>query len=104
MAKKITMDSVHAFLAGKEFHRGNMAVNTNGDVTYLRLHGNTIATRTKDGRVYIDSCGWFTNTTKERLNYLLKLLNGNYQITQKNWLWYINSNQWNGDKILVQGL
>jgi hypothetical protein len=104
MAKKITMDSVHAFLAGKEFHRENMAVNTNGDVTYLRLHGNTIATRTKDGRVYIDSCGWFTNTTKERLNYLLQLLNGNYKITQKNWLWYINNNQWNGDKILVQGL
>jgi hypothetical protein len=101
MAKKITMDSVHAFLAGKEFHRENMAVNTNGDVTYLRLHGNTIATRTKDGRVYIDSCGWFTNTTKERLNYLLCLL-GNYKIYQKNWLWYIGDYYWDGSKILIE--
>ena len=104
MAKNITMDSVHAFLSGQEFNRENMAVNANGDVTYLRLHGNTIATRTKDGRVYIDSCGWFTNTTKERLNYLLQLLNSNYRIVQKNWWWYINGKQWDGNKILVQGL
>ena len=98
------MDSVHAFLAGKEFHRENMTVNTNGDVTYLRLHGNTIATRTKDGRVYIDSCGWFTVTTKDRLNYLLERLNGNLRISQKNWLWYINDTPWDGSKTLVQGL
>ena len=103
MAKKITMDSVHAFLISKEFRRENMEVNTNGDVTYLRLWGNTIATKTKDGRIYIDSCGWFTNTTKERLNYLLQLLNGNYRINQKNWLWYINGKQWNGSKILIEG-
>jgi len=104
MARKITMDSVNAFLAGKEFHRENMAVNTNSDVTYLRLHGNTIATRTKDGRVYIDSCGWFTVTTKDRLNYLLERLNGNLRISQKNWLWYINDTPWDGSKTLVRGL
>ena len=98
------MDSVHAFLSSKEFKRENMVVNTNSDVTYLRLWGNTIATRTKDGRVYIDSCGWFTVTTKDRLNYLLERLNGNLRISQKNCLWYINDTPWDGSKTLVQGL
>ena len=100
MAKKITMDSVDAFLTDKEFRRENMEVNTNGDVTYLRLWGNTIATKTNDGRVYIDTCGWHTVTTKERLNYLLD----NYnlpRIYQKNWLWYIGSSPWNGGKTCV---
>ncbi len=100
MAKKITMDSVHAFLISKEFRRENMEVNTNGDVTYLRLWGNTIATKTKDGRIYIDSCGWYTKTTKERLNYLLDSYNSP-RIYQKNWLWYIGSTLWNGDKIRI---
>lgn len=95
------MDSVHAFLISKEFRRENMEVNTNGDVTYLRLWGNIIATKTKNGRVYIDSCGWFTNTTKERLNYLLSMF-GNYKIYQEKWLWYINGYYWDGSKILIE--
>lgn len=100
MAKKITMDSVHAFLANKEFHRENMEVNSNDDVTYLRLHGNTIATKTKDGRIYISNCGWFTKTTKERLNYLLD--NYNFpKIYQKNWTWFINDQPWFGSKICI---
>lgn len=100
MAKKITMDSVHAFIAGKPFRRENMEVNINDNVTYLRLWGNTIATKTKDGRVYIDACGWYTVTTKERLNYLLDTYNLP-RIYQKNWLWYIGSNPWNGGKTCV---
>jgi hypothetical protein len=100
MANKITMDSVHAFLTSKEFKRENMEVNTNGDVTYLRLWGNTIATRTKDGRVYIDSCGWYTKTTKERLNYLLDI-HKLPRIYQKNWLWHIGSKHWDGNKTCI---
>ena len=101
MAKKITMDSIHAFMNDKEFKRENMEVNTNGDVTYLRLWGNTIATKTKDGRLYIDSCGWFTKTTKERLNYLLYTCGLSLKISQKNWLWYLGDEAWNGSKIYV---
>ncbi len=100
MARKITMDSVHAFLAGKEFKRENMEVNTDGYVFYLRLHGNTIATKTSDGKVYIDACGWYTVTTKDRLNYLLDAY-GLPRICQKNWLWYIGSTPWNGGKTCV---
>ena len=102
MAKKITMDSVHAFIAGKPFHRENMAVTIydNGKV-HLKLHGNPIATRMNDNKVYINTCGWFTNTTKERLNYLLYALGNDLKITQKNWVWYLGDTEWDGELLVV---
>ena len=96
MAKKITMDSVHAFIAGKPFRRENMEVKVWDGKVILRLHGNPIATRMNDGKVYINTCGWFTNTTKERLNYLLYALNSTLVIRQKNWLWYLGDDKWDG--------
>ena len=102
MARKITIDSVCAFINDEEFKRENMEVNTNGDVTYLRLFGNTIATKTKDGRLYIDSCGWFTNTTKERLNHLLYTYGSTLKISQKNVEWYLGDEAWNGNKTYIK--
>ena len=58
MAKKITMDSAHAFIAGKPFRRENIDVeiDRNGTV-YLKLWNNIIAFRDCDGKVYISNCG-----------------------------------------------
>ena len=42
----------------------------------------------------IINAGWFSNTTKERLNAL-----PNVHITQKNWVWYLNEKEWNGELI-----
>jgi hypothetical protein len=76
MANKITMDSVHAFVIGEPFSRENMEVTANDNGVYLKLHGNIIALRDReDGKVYIRNCGWETNTTKRRLNYLLYAYN-----------------------------
>ena len=98
MAKKITMDSVHAFIDGKPFNRENMSVTiSDNNTVHLRLHGNAIATRMSDGKVYINTCGWFTNTTKERLNYLLYTLNSALVIRQKNWSWYLGDKHWDGE-------
>ena len=97
MANKITMDSVHAFVIGEPFRRENMEVTTNDNGVYLKLHGNTIALRDlEDGKVYIQNCGWPTNTTKMRLNYLLYTYNSPLKITQKNWIWYLDKDQWDG--------
>ena len=97
MANNITMDSVHAFIAGKPFRRENMSVETNSDRVYLKLHSNTIAYRSKsDGKVYISNCGWETNTTKMRLNYLLYKYNSPLQIRQKNFVWYLGNDVWDG--------
>ena len=102
MANKITMDSVHAFVIGKPFSRENMEVTANDNGVYLKLHGNIIALRDpKDGKVYIRNCGWSTNTTKMRLNYLLYKYNSTLKITQKNWIWYLGKDQWDGSTTYI---
>lgn len=102
MARKITMDSVHAFIAGKPFRRENMSVTINDSGTvYLRLHGNAIATRMSDGKVYINTCGWETNTTKERLNYLLYAVGSDLKIVQKKGVWYLGDLPWDGEFIQI---
>lgn len=47
--------------------------------------------------LYINSCGWMTNTTKDRLNKI-----PNVHIQQKQGIWYLNGNQWNGKLIKVE--
>ncbi len=98
MANKITVDSVRAFVIGKPFRRENMEVVVDrDDNVYLKLHGNTIAYRSnKDGKVSISNCGWETNTTKMRLNYVLEVYNSPFKIRQKNWIWYIGDKLWSG--------
>ena len=101
MANKITMNSVHAFIAGKPFRRENMEVSVNSNGASLRLHRTIIALRGDDGKVYIRNCGWETNTTKMRLNYLLHALNSPLKIVQKNWIWYLGNKQWDGGRTYV---
>jgi hypothetical protein len=78
MYKKISQDSVNAFLNKKTFNRENMVVasgsNENDNRWYLMLHGNAIAKMASDGTITISTCGWHTRTTLERLNCLLYTL------------------------------
>tara|TARA_R100001510_G_C7528192_1_gene120757 strand:+ start:316 stop:606 length:291 start_codon:yes stop_codon:yes gene_type:complete len=90
--RKITRDSVNAFLNRQTFNRQNMAVTSFDDSFYLKLHGNTIAVLHGDGTLMITDAGWQTNTTKERLNGL-----PNVNIHQKNFIWYLNGEEWNGN-------
>jgi len=97
MANNITRDSVWSFIAGRPFNRGNMAVTISDNYVSLLLHGNAIAVKDREnGMVYISNCGWFTNTTKMRLNYLLHIFDSPLRITQKNWVWYLGNDQWDG--------
>tara|TARA_R100000734_G_scaffold18990_1_gene17383 strand:+ start:3600 stop:3971 length:372 start_codon:yes stop_codon:yes gene_type:complete len=107
--RKITQDAIRAFRARKPFKRGNTEVKiiehnrisrTESPYSnaYLYLHGHLIAkvegnraTATK-----IRNAGYFTNTTKERLNGL-----PNVHIHQKNFEWYLNGELWNGEWINV---
>ncbi len=105
MAKKITIDSVNAFVASKPFRRENMVVQIDGSNVCLKLHGNTIATRSNDdGKVYIMNQGWETNTTKERLNRVLEVYNSPFKIKQKNFIWYLGDKFWNGGKTYIYSL
>ena len=70
-----------------------MAVKVFNDVVKLQYHGNTIAIKNRiTNKISITNCGWFSNTTKERLNGLKGV-----NIKQKNFIWYLNGNEWGGE-------
>jgi len=91
--KQITKESVTAFLNAKKFNKSNMSVEVLPNVTVLKYHGNAIAYKYNDPEktLSITNCGWFSNTTKERLNGL-----PNVNIVQRNFVWYLNGKEWDG--------
>jgi hypothetical protein len=74
--RKITEQSVSAFTSGKKFKSSNMEVVPTETGAKLLLHGNRIAER-ENHKLTIDNCGWFTATTRERINAVLKAFNVN---------------------------
>jgi hypothetical protein len=84
--KKVTKISTKAFLQGKAINAGN-TISTGKN---LYLFGNCIAKR-EGGKILISNAGWFTNTTKERLNGLPGV-----SIVQKRGVWYLNGEVWDG--------
>jgi hypothetical protein len=96
--RQITNDSINAFLNARKFNRQNMSVEVLPNVTILKLHNNAIAYKYNDPEktLSITNCGWFSNTTKERLNGL-----PNVNIYQKAFKWFLNGKEWNGDLINV---
>jgi hypothetical protein len=96
--RSITQDSVNAFMNAVRFKKSNMQVEVLDNVTILRLHGNAIAYLYNDPQrtLSITNCGWFSNTTKERLNAIPGV-----HIKQKNFNWYLNGSEWNGKLIDV---
>ena len=94
--RQITKDSINAFINAKEFKRDNTQVEVLPNITVLYLHDNAIAYRYNDPErtLTISNCGWFTPTTKERLNAL-----PNVNIYQKNFKWFLNGKEWDGEKI-----
>lgn len=93
MARKITTDAVHAFMNGENFSRDNTSVSVNsfGDVV-LMLHGNQIAQKRKiENDLQISNAGWFSTTTKERLNGLPGV-----SVNQRKGVWFLNGEEWDG--------
>jgi hypothetical protein len=97
--RQITKDSINAFIWGFTFSKQNMRVRVFNDVIKLQLHGNTIATKDRiTNKIQISNAGWESNTTKERLNGLIYLSGSNVKpIYQKNWVWYLNGKEWDGN-------
>jgi len=98
--RKITTKAVTAFLAGRQFRSGNMAVSLGGFDGFnvsMYLHGNLIAERNSH-TVRIHDAGWRTTTTKERLNGLLEMLSLG-RIYQQDFTWFIgNGEAWDGTR------
>ena len=95
----LTHDSVEAFMNAVPFKKSNMKVDVLDNVTILRLHGNAIAYLYNDPQrtLSITNCGWFSKTTKERLNGIPGV-----SIKQKNFDWYLNGVKWDGNLVDVK--
>ena len=61
--------------------------------TSMYLHWNIIAVLYDDWTLELYTCGWKTNTTKERMNGILKEFDLWY-IFQKNFEWYYMNKKW----------
>lgn len=92
--KKITEESVNAFMNGESFRKSNMHVEVLPNVTILKLFDNPIAYKYNDPdkTISITNAGWKTSTTKERLNAIPGV-----HIRQTNFVWYLNGKEWNGE-------
>lgn len=98
--RKITSQAVNKFYSKENFNQSNTEVfySKSQNTSYLSLHGNTIAILHHDtNKLMISNCGWQTNTTKERLNGLKEV-----NIHQKNFVWYLNGKEWDGNLIEVK--
>ena len=97
--KKITKESVAAFYSGTPFNESNTSVEVLPNVTILKLFGNEIAYLYNDTErtLSITNAGWQSVTTKERLNGLKGV-----QISQKDYVWYLNGTEWNGKLIDIK--
>ena len=101
--RKITKESVKAFFNAERYFKNNTRTEVLPNVTILYLHDNPIAYRYNDPErtLSIQNCGWFSNTTKERLNGILKHI-GNAGIYQKNFQWFLNGEKWNGQRTEIK--
>ena len=70
---------------------GNTTVTSTKEEMKVFLHGNHIATLDKATMdLFIFDGGWQSNTTKSRLNALLKEFRPDRQVFQKNWQWFVS--------------
>lgn len=94
--RKITQMAVSSFMNAQKFKLSNTEVQVLENVTILLYQGNPIAYRynNPERTISIQNCGWFSTTTKERLNGL-----PNVKISQKNFKWFLNGKEWNGNLI-----
>jgi hypothetical protein len=89
--RQVTMTIAIAFRNRRTAKIGS--TRTDGDAIYL--WDNKIAERRDDG-LWITNAGWFSPTTKERLNGLT-----NVSIVQKKGVWYLNGHEWGGEWVHV---
>mgnify|MGYP003306374925 CR=1 FL=1 len=82
--RKITRQACQAFENGKNFTSNNTVVKAENNVVSMYLWGNEIAKK-ENGKLYINLCGYNTNTTRERLNGL-----SGVSVNQRNFTPYLN--------------
>lgn len=90
-ARAVTDKIVAAFGNRQKARQGN----THTDGKSYFLHNNEIAKWEDDG-LWVTNAGWFSSTTKERLNGLPGV-----SVQQKAGQWYLNGKPWDGKWVNV---
>ena len=98
--RKITKKAVSCFMNAQKFNEGNTSVEVFPNVTVLKLRGNEIAYRYNDPEktLSVTTCGWNTNTTRERLNGIEGV-----RVHTSKGIQYLNGKAWDGNLIDVKG-
>jgi len=87
--RKIETKMNDAIIGQKDFKSGNTQVVSIGDVSFVYLHGNHIASVGNDF-IQLFSGGWHSVTTKSRLNALLSVHGcPGEKVFQKNFQWFV---------------
>lgn len=93
--RKVSTQASNALISNKAFKSSNTKVVIEDGCTRLYLFDNLIATNSPEG-LFIRNAGWFSRTTKERLNSLPGV-----SIYQKDSIWYLNGKRWNGSLVNI---
>ena len=92
--RKITNEARLAFLNMEDYRNDNTEVEVRRQPhmvdVWMYLHGNEIA-RSNWQELHLDDCGRKTNTTKERMNWLLYWMG--WEISQVKGEWFICNSQ-----------
>jgi hypothetical protein len=62
----------------------------------IQYHRTVIAGIKEDGTYFINNGGWFSATTKKRLNEFLRKIGWGSSISQRSYQWYFNGLHFNG--------
>lgn len=98
--RKITDQAIKAFNNGVKFSSGNTTVELSPleSCVVLKLHGNAIARRDLEtNKIEVTNAGWYTNTTKERLNGI-----PGCSVHQKKGEWFLNGAVWSNPEIFTE--
>jgi len=96
--RNITEQSVKAFKNCKSFKKSNTEVRIVNNLPEMYLFRNKIAHVDEWGDLWIDSCGYYSVTTRERLSGLIN-------IRMKQGSYIINNNfEWNGELLNYNSL
>lgn len=98
--RKETEKVVTAFIEG----RPAAAARTCTDGKVLLLHGNRIAWKV-DGRYYASLCGWPTNTTRDRLNAVARMIGAGWfsQMNHKQYYRDREIGDWDTIELIPEG-
>lgn len=71
--RKITEEAHRAFMRREKFKKANTEVRIVNGLPQMYLFNNRIAEMNSDGEICINTCGWMSRTTSERLNAFINI-------------------------------